>query len=606
MTILTALAGLYERMAAAGDVPGPGYSIERIGGEVVIDAKGGLVAITPRWAPDDSIKTVDPMHVPTPPLNRRGRKLVSGFLWDPAPYALGIALSGDALSCTANRAREKHAAFREFHQNLLAETDDAGLAALLAFLNRWQPQSLGDVPRSRDLAGVNIAFRLDQDTGPDGQLRFLHERPAAGLIWRRHLENQGGHQDQMCLVTGTRAPVARLHPSFTGFGKGAQSSGAYLVSFNIGTKEAQGASSSYGKEQGDLAPVSQAAAFGYGTALNALLTRAEAGPRQRSIMIGDTTTVFWAETPDRAHDEAAEDVMGWLLSPPDRAASESPAERNEQLRNTAKALARGQRPDDPRIHPDIPVYVLGLAPNAARLSVRFWFPERLGEFVRRMLRFHEELQVEAPANLPFIGALLLETALQRKPEHIPPRLSGDLLRAVLGSTSYPRPLLAAVIDRIRVDGIVNSQRAGICRAFVVRNLKEECPVILDPGYPSSAYRLGRLFAILEKIQKAAIPGRALTIRDHHFATASASPARIFPRLLQTARHHLATIRTAGRSRQAHLLAELAGNIQTDLEARFPGNLRIEDQGRFVVGYYHQRFIGKTAAEEIETRVRGFA
>ena len=606
MTVLTALASLYERMAEVGEAPKRGFSTEKIGGEVVIDGEGRFVGINPKLVPDGKQMVAAQMPVPYPPPDRRGKKLVSGFLWAPAPYALGASISADKVfSLTANRAEEKHAAFRAFHQQTLDGLDDEGARALLAFLEQWRPESLSAVASIGDILAASIVFRLDGDTGSYGQSRYLHERPALVSAWLKHLDEGGSAEEHVCLVTGKTAPIARLHPSFSGLGKNAQSSGVYLVSFNIGTKGVRGASSSFGKSQGENAPVSEAAAFAYGTALNELLARSGPGPARRALRIGDTTAVFWAETPGRESDEAAEDVMAGALDPPpdDDTADETVGEAADKLRIALEALARGARPDDPRLHPDTRVYVLGLAPNAARLSVRFWLPGTLGDFARNVKRFHDDLAIDPPAwkRRPAAWALLYETALQRKAENIPPLLGGALMRSVLGGLPYPRLLLSAVIGRIRADGIVNGPRAAICKAYLTRNLKEDVLVSLDPDYPDPAYRLGRLFAVLESIQQATLPGLNATIRDRYFAAASATPARVFPLLVKTATHHLAGLRKGDKGGLAHWFDTQMGEIWAGLAPDLPGSLTLEDQGRFVAGYYHQKFTRK-AKDEAEASV----
>lgn len=592
MTILSALAGLYERMARAGDAPRRGYSTERIGGEVVIDRDGNLVAINPKLVAEGKRTVAAPLAVPA--AVKRSSGIAPNFLWDKTAYVLGVTAQKDEkgkpvladgrpVAAQERRTADEHAAFVALHRERLAGTEDPGLLALLRFLDRWTWEDFAARACSPEVLDQNVVFRLDGEGG------YLHDRPATAQL----LAGESAGEGVLCLVTGERAPAARLHPSIKGV-MGAQSSGASIVSFNKASFE------SYGKEQGDNAPVSEAAAFAYGTALNALLARSGPGPSRRALRIGDTTVVFWAETPDRSHDEEAEDWMAGLLDPPDD--SESEADATLKLHATLQAVARGQKPDDPRFHPDTRVYVLGLAPNAARLSVRFWLPGTLGDFTRNLAGFHEDMRLDPPAwkRLPATWALLYETALQRKAENIPPLLGGELMRAVLGGTHYPRMLLSSVIGRIRADGIVNGARAAICKAYIQRNLKEEFPVSLDPDNTEPAYRLGRMFAVLEGIQQAALPGLNATIRDRYFAAASATPARVFPLLFKTATHHLSNLRKGDKGGLAHWLDSQMGEIWAGLPPDLPTSLTLEDQGRFVAGYYHQKFTKKSAAQAAET------
>lgn len=594
MTVLSALASLYDRMAAAGEAPRPGYSTEKIGGEVVIDRDGNLVAINPKLVADG--RRMVAAQIPVPAAVKRSSGIAPNFLWDKTAYVLGVTaqkddkgkpvlMDGRPVPAQEGRTAREHAAFVDLHRERLAQTDDEGLLALLRFLDRWNWEDFATRECTPELLDQNLVFRLE------GESSYLHDRPAAAALLSDDISAEG----TLCLVTGVRAPAARLHPSIKGV-MGAQSSGASVVSFNKASFE------SHGKTQGDNAPVSDAAAFAYGTALNALLARSGAGPSRRALRIGDTTVVFWAETPDRGQDEQAEDWIASLLDPPDTDAGESEVDASARLRMMLEATARGQMPDDPDFHPDTRIYILGLAPNAARLSVRFWVPGTLGDFTRNIGRFHQDLRIEPAAwkRLPAAWALLYETALQRKAENIPPLLGGDLMRAVLGGTPYPRLLLSAVIGRIRADGVINGARAAICKAYLTRNLKEEFPVSLDPENANPAYRLGRLFAVLEGIQQAALPGLNATIRDRYFAAASATPARVFPLLIKTATHHLANLRKGDKGGLAHWFDSQMGEIWAGLAPDLPGSLVLEDQGRFIAGYYHQKFTKKAAAEPTET------
>jgi len=586
MTILTALASLYDRMADKGEAPRRGYSTEKIGAEVVFDRDGALVAIRPRLKVDG--KKLVPTRLDVPAAIKRASGIAPNFLWDKTAYALGVTAAKDdkgkplleegrQIPGQEGRTAREHAAFVELQAERLAGLEDEGAEAFLRFLKRWSWEDFAARACPAEVLDQNVVFRLE------GDARLLHDRPALAALLSGA---DGAEAGPLCLITGAHAPVARLHPSIKGV-MGAQSSGASLVSFNDTAFE------SFGKKQGENAPVSEAAAFAYGTALNALLARSGKGPGRRALRVGDATVVFWAETPDRDGDSAAEDLLAGLLDPVDD--TETEGEAAQKLQVTLEALAKGQQPDDPRFHPDTRVYVLGLSPNAARLSVRFWLPGTLGGFTRNLMRFQDDLRLEPAAwrRTPALWALLYETALQHKAENIPPLLGGEMMRAVLGGLPYPRLLLAAVIGRIRADGIVNGPRAAICKAYLTRNLTEEMPVSLDPDNPDPAYRLGRLFAVLEQIQLAALPGLNATIRDRYFAAASATPARVFPLLVKTATHHLANLRKGDKGGLAHWFDDQMGQIWAGLSPDLPGSLTLEAQGRFVAGYYHQKFTKKT-------------
>lgn len=593
MTILSALASLYDRMADAGEAPRRGYSTEKIGAEVVIDRDGALVAINPKLVPDG--KRMVAAQIAVPAAVKRSSGIAPNFLWDKTAYVLGVTaqkddkgkpvlVDGQPVPGQERRTADEHAAFVTLHRERLTGTRDEGLLALLTFLDRWTWEDFAARGCPPEVLDQNIVFRLD------GESRYLHDRPTTTALLAGGATKSGG----LCLVTGARAPAARLHPSIKGV-MDAQSSGASLVSFNKTSFE------SHGKKQGDNAPVSEAAAFAYGTALNALLARSGAGPTRRALRIGDTTVVFWAETSERKSDEDTEDLMAGLLDPPE-GAGESEADAAQKLRLTLEALARGQAPDDPRFHPDTRVYVLGLAPNAARLSVRFWLPGTLGDFTRNVLRFHEDLRLEPPAwkRTPSVRTVARETARiyvgandrkQYDEATIPPRLTGDLMRSIAGKQPFPQTLLSGVIGRLRTDGEITPGRAAICKAFLKRNIDErKNRMSLDKDSGDIAYVLGRLFGAYTYAEQS-FAKRNATIRDRYLAGASANPAGIFPLLMRGYEHNRSgLLKSDGPKHGAGIKADRAVSEILDKikgSGGFPASLKMEEQALFFIGFYHQ-------------------
>ena len=571
MTILQALAGHYDRLAYRGGAPPYGFSNEKILYAVLLSRDGRIVDVQSLQDMSGRQPRAGILAVPRPVKRTSG--IASNFLWDKTAYALGIK-AGDSPG-TPVLAEREFAAFRTLHEDLLAGSSDEGLSAFLAFLNSWRPTEHEDWPYAKDmLAGnANLVFRLD-----DGERQFLHERSAARSIWTDHLDRDGS--EDFCLVTGDRGPVARLHPAVKGV-RGGQSSGGSIVSFNLDAFE------SFNKRQGANAPVSERAAFAYTTALNILLVP---GNRRR-VQIGDTTTVFWAEAADPEQSEAAEDLFSVLADPP---TDEQEAAR---IRDKLQAIAEGRPLAEaaPGVREDTRFYVLGLAPNAARLSIRFWHAETIGVFAERIAQHWRDLQLEpAPwTSPPPVWRLLYETAPQRKAENIPPTLGGALMRAILTGAPYPRALLAAVVARIRADKDVNGTRAAICKAVMARNHRlgfeeETAPVSLNPDERSPAYRLGRLFAVYEGLQRSALGRVNATIKDRYFGAASATPASVFPLLERNSAHHLSSLRKSGKGGLAHWFDDEVDTILAGIDTAFPRSFGIEDQGRFALGYHHQR------------------
>ena len=617
MTVLTALKAHYDRLADRGEVPAFGYSTEGIGFALVLGPEGEVVGTKDLRNPSDKKKQVPRQMAVPQSFKRPGVTPRSFFLWDKSQLVLGLGTDKAA----GGRARfDGHlAAFRELHRRLLAGTTDEGLLAVRRFVERWNPDDFGPPLFDDGMLDQNLAFMLRGDVDDNRHPRFVHDRPAARLVWERQVADAAG-SDEMCLVTGHVAPVARLHPAIKGVW-GAQTSGASLVSFHLD------ASKSYGRTQGANAPVSEAAGFGYGTALNALLAR----DSRNRVQIADASTVFWADAAGVGETAArnAEIFVHDQFRPPappetgektaderKRLAKEKRADQGETARLRDLALvpaSRGRAPGEgaPDLCPDTRFYILGLAPNGARLSVRFWHDTTLGSLRDCLDRHAEDLAIDPPAwrSPPSVQALLYETALQRKAENIPKQLGGEVMRAILTDGRYPRSLLAAVILRIRADGEISGRRAAICKACIARDFrkgfdKEDVPVDLDRKQQNPAYRLGRLFAVLENLQRAAL-GRGVnaTIRDRYFGAASATPSSVFPLLLRGANHHLSVLRKKTDTGGLAVWFEREiGDILADLEMDLPRHLRLEDQGRFAVGYYHQRHTTKApagAAEAVE-------
>lgn len=574
MTILQALNSYYARMAERGEAEPPGYSREKISYAILLTPDGAVVAVND--IRETSGKKPVPIMMNVPAGAKRTVGITSNKLWDKTAYVLGVT-AGEG-----KRTVQEHDAFKTVHATLLADTHDIGLLALRRFLENWTPVQFDENPHfTGDMKDANIVFRMD------GAREYIHDLPAAVELITTAPDESA---KDVCLVTGERGTAARLHPSIKGVW-GAQSSGASLVSFNLD------AFTSYGKEQGANAPVSEAATARYGAALNRLLDK---GSRNR-IQVGDTTTVFWADASGSGGQQAADAADIWAaaaLAP--RSDQEEAGKVKDLLQVVAKGLPAAEL-GTTDIDPGTRFYILGLAPNAARLSVRFWYDGTFGDLERRIREHWQDMAISPPPKFWPSSArhLLIETAAQHKPENIPPLLGGELMRAILNGTRYPRSLMSAILIRIRAgQGDVTAMSAAILRGILAREYRLACdkpqpdnlkevPVALDEQDTNPAYRLGRWFAELEAIQQHALPGLNATIRDRFYGSASSAPARTFPVLIRNAMNHLASLRKDGKAggHEKRLEAIIAG---VGVKDGLPRTLRIEDQARFAIGYYHQR------------------
>lgn len=571
MTVLQAMAGLHERLSATGEAPAYGFSRENISYAILIPLDGAGVDVQDIRDTSDRVPRPKREVVPRP-VKRVGQPLPN-FLWDKTAFSLGVKRDSETRQPVS--VEREHAAFRNLHRRLLADCDDDAVRAFLRFLDRWQPDDYRRLRFADEMLDANVVFRVG------GELAYLHERASVKRIWLNHLDESGAAEGR-CLVTGERASIARLHPSVKGIA-GAQSSGASIVSFD------KDAFRSFGKERGANAPVSESAAFAYTTALNTLLER---GSRRR-VQIGDTTTVFWAEAGgDDGRAARAEDLFSMLADPPP-----TDSEESVRVRDRLAAIAEG-RPlaeVDPNLDGDTRFYVLGLAPNAARVSVRFWCEDTIGDIYGRVVEHWRDLRLDPPPwrNPPGAWRLLRETAFQRKTQNIPPTLGGALMRAILSGGRYPQSLLAAIVRRMRADRDVSGRRAAICKACLVRDHRlglqeEDVPVGLNRDEGSPAYRLGRLFAVYESVQRMALGKVNATIKDRYFGAASATPASVFPLLERNSASHLASLRKGDKGGLAHWFDQQIDEILSGLGTAFPRSLSLADQGRFAIGYHHQR------------------
>lgn len=572
--ILSALNDYYQRLLTQDvGIALPGYSQEKISYVLVLSPAGALVDVQDIRV--QAGKKMQPKLLSAPQPEKRTSGVKSNFLWDKTSYVLGVSAK------EGGRSAQEHQAFKELQSALLADSSDPGLQALLKFLDQWTPEQFQPPLFNAEMLDSNLVFRLD------GQLQYLHDTPAAQAIWSR-LQAGADSKEGMCLVTGQRQPLARLHPAIKGV-NGAQSSGASIVSFNLESF------SSFGKAQGDNAPVSEQAAFAYTTVLNHLLRRDDSNHQR--LQIGDASMVFWAEAASTAQADAAETLLWEMLDPPADDASET-----ERLRQALEAVACGRalRELNPELEDDTRLYVLGLAPNASRLSIRFWETGSLHSFARRLAEHFQDLALQPQPwkTAPALWRLLLATAPSRdsksKSEDVPPQLAGELTRAILTGSRYPRSLLNQIIMRLRADGDISGVRVALCKAVLARDLRlgvkginEEIPMSLDKEASNPGYRLGRLFAVLESAQRGALGKQVnATIRDRYYGAASATPATVFPMLLRNTQNHLAKLRKEKGGLAVTLEKEIR-EIIDGLPPQFPRSLRLEDQGRFAIGYYHQ-------------------
>ncbi|MBF0625607.1 MAG: type I-C CRISPR-associated protein Cas8c/Csd1 [Magnetococcales bacterium] len=585
--ILQALYGYYQRKSRGDqpELPAYGYSVEKISYALVIDARGQVVGEPLDLRMPDARGRLVPRPLPVPhPGGKRTSGIEPFFCWDKTAYLLGAEVEGKRLADCLTASREQHRA-------VLETVEGAAAQALRAYFDLWRPERVQEWPQWQEISGSNLVFKLDGTPG------YLHDDPAIRTAWETYLAR--GEEDVIgqCLLTGQPDALARIHPDIKGV-KGGQTSGTAIISFNKSAFE------SYGKAQSFNAPVGKGAARGYAAALNHLL-RSES---RNKVQIGDAATLFWAE-----RDSPAEDLLPLLWSPPlpakpasgSRPAAASQVEDDpatrQRLHSLLSVLARGGAWSglEPDWDPQVRIFVLGLSPNAARLAVRYWITDPLDALLRRLGDHYRDIAIqrafpETEPEFPPLWLLLRQTAAEGKADNIPPNLAGGVMRAILTGSPYPHSLLMALITRIRADHAVNTLRAALIKGCLNRlaracqRSEEEYPMSLDTNRQDAPYRLGRLFAVLEKAQSDALGPVNAPIGDRYFGSASAHPAGVFPVLIRLNRHHLQKLRKGdGQGGLAIVHERRLGEIMEGLGA-FPAHLSLEEQGGFILGYYHQR------------------
>ena len=566
--ILQALARYYDDLLQQGKISAPGWTKVKISYALDIGLDGQLKQVIPTRQ-DETVgkKTVQrPQEMVLPAPIKKTSGASSNFLWENSGYLLGIKQKEEP-----QRSLKCFETARELHHALLDGVDSPNAKAILRFFDSWQPEEAAQHPMlSGELdeitAGGNLVFRIE-GTYPQEDSRIRE-------AWDKARNSSSKDAVKMqCLITGQEDEIVAVHPSIKGV-RDAQSSGAALVSFNAP------AFCSYGHEQNYNAPVGKHAAFAYTAALNHLLS-----DRNSVQHIGDTTVVCWAEGAEEAYQNLAQFALF---------GQEMPGLTDNDLRAALKRLANGLPCDDLGVDPKRPFYVLGLAPNAARLSVRFFLHDSFGKLMKNVSDHYDRMEIVRPSFdkqeiLP-LWLMLRETVNLNSRDKAPsPAMAGATVRAVFSGGPYPASLLEAVMLRIRAESSVTRGRAAIIKAYYLKNPHSDCPkevltVSLNEASNNPAYVLGRLFSIYENVQQAANRGIKATIKDKYFNSAAAMPASIFPVLNNLYQKHLRKLSPGLRKYFDNQVVEL----KSKLGESYPVRMTLAQQGAFDLGYYHQR------------------
>lgn len=570
--ILQALVKYYEDLEKQGKISRRGWCTEKISYGIQLSCDGKIQAILSLkrevQAGKKTILSPQPLFVPT--MVTRSSGVAANFLCDNSKYMLGIDKDG-----TSKRMQECFQATKEKHLQILQNSQGETANAICAFFESWKPEQAKENPVVAETweeltEGGNLIFWVNG--------KYAQEDEEVQKAWEKTQDQKQGEATGICLVTGNLDEISRIHKNIKGI-PGAQSSGASLISFN------EKAFESYGKTQSYNAPVGKYAEFAYTTSLNYLLTQ-----KKYKFSLGESMVVYWAEGAKTEY----QDFFSTFLNP---------TKDNEDIvHDILEKLTEGQYIDvkDIKINKDQKFYVLCLSPNAARLSVRFFYENSFGNMLENLEKHYQRLNIPKlkKDEIDYLGVddLLQETINQRtKNKKAIAHMAAMVLEAILSDNRYPASLYIDTLIRIRSDqGDVTWGRAAIIKAYLIKNYKwEEGEACMNSGKTSNdvAFKLGHAFSILEAIQIGANKINTnkeikSTIRDRYFNSACVTPAMVFPILMRLKNSHIRKLER-DKPNLAKYYEDRLREIFEEVEY-FPKRLSLEEQGKFILGYYHQK------------------
>lgn len=566
--ILKALVDYYDRH---GELPSFGMELKEIGFIIVIDREGKFLRFEDRRIDKKSAqrflvkKSVDRSSAP-----------VANYLYDNSQYVLGYSDKGSLESM------RKY--FDCFRTRIEAIRDtipgNADIQAVASFY-RQEPETLIGIVE-KDPLWNEITKNLNKKYS---MFSFLIQGDKNILASKQELivsDNQGRHEmaDKLCLVTGKRSKAVEVTTATMIPGSQAK---AKLVAFQVSSGY-----DSYGKTKGYNAPISEEAEFAYSTAMNHMLRQGS----QNKFTIGSRTYLFWASS--RSEASAATEESIFSLFGHSDVEDDDPNRRIETVRRAFMSVYNGLL----SASADDRFFILGLAPNAARIAVVYWLESPLREFAGQIGRHFSDMEIvdRRKDKKPYMGlhSILGSVTFGGKSTDAPSNLPDAVARSIFQGLPYPASLFQACIRRIRAEQNVNIIRAAIIKAYLNRNNKtdenKKIDIMLDCKNRNQGYLCGRLFAVLEKIQEDA--NGIHTIRDRYMNSASSTPVVVFASILNLSLHHMEKLSMGAQVFYEKLKQEIISGLDPD---GFPTHLNLQDQGRFFVGYYHQRqdlFTGK--------------
>ena len=593
--LIHALCDYYDILAKEGKVLPEGYSSVKI---------HYLISLTEDGKMDGIIDHQDTVQVPSgkklkekkvpKDLQMPKRTEKSGIEANIAEhrslYIFGLNLDKDILTPDdrTNKAQKSHQAFVEANLGFIEGLHSPLIDAFRSFLLNWKPEDETENPwllgLGKDYGKSDYAFCLSGH--PEC---LLHEEKEFKEKWEQWYQDKKAKEKDSHIaqdaISGEQTSIARIHNKIKGV-YGGLATGSVLVGFNNPSEN------SYGNEQSYNSNISETAMNKYTEALNYLLSS-----DRHKVLIDDMTVVFWAMDTGEACENLLMDI---LFGQSDKMKAEQTERMLAKLfQDAGKGTVGGERLTLDGIDENVDFYMMGLKPNSSRLSLKFLVRKKYADILWNIARFQNDLQMGKEFHSVSIMRIKRELLSQKsKNEKVNPALLSSLMESMINGTRLPVSLLENVLRRVKADPgdqKVNAVRAGIIKAWINRaSKKEELKVALDRENYRPAYLCGRLFAVLEKIQQEA-SGNSLnrTIKDGYFASASARPSMVFPKLIRLSQYHLNKVKSPV------YFNKLTGEIIGHLDGGFPDTLFLKEQGEFVVGYYqqYQSFFEKKNKEE---------
>lgn len=576
--LLQSLVKLYEAWAEKGEIEKLGWNPVKISYGISLDEEGNIDEIIhlKTNAPKGNKEIPSLISLPMPV--KRSVGVASNFLYDNATYVFGYDNSNKP-----DRAKQCFDCFRSVGNKVLENSDDEFSTVIKKFLQKdySEFENLSDLLTELNCTETTVDDILNKGANlllmPLG--KFPTDSKAICESWNSYYEHSDAPKG-VCLVTGKDDHIAKLHPVIKNI-RGAQAAGASLVSFNATAFD------SYGKENGYNAPVSEYAAFAYTSALNKLVS-----DNDHRIFAGDTTVVCWTEKGESAY----QDVFAGIFNSDDEL-------KQKDLHDTIVSIVNGNEVkwEGIPLNPSNNFYILGISPNSARLSVRFFIQNTFGKVMENLLKNQQRMEMVKPGFEKFnyipLWRILGETVNKKsRDKKCKPHLAGDVLNSIINDYNYPSTLYYGILGRISAEQNINWVKASVLKAYLLKNYdskyKEEITVDYNENSNNKAYLLGVLFSNLEEIQNTANPGIKSTIRDRYFTAASSTPSRVFPILIDLAQNHIKKIPNVGAKVNCQ---KMLTETMAKLGDKFPNRLKLDEKGMFQLGYYQrtqERFTGK--------------